>query len=797
MNNNNLVLMVKAAPSGPDKRTTSQNWVNVPHLNSSITVNSTSNLSITVSGEVGGKRVFLRALVDGRTAIPSDVLFTAKSFRGIRSFTFIKENLEIGSHSVQIQWLENDDNGIASIGDRTLSLCASPESTDYGGLSIKSAPSGPNVETNSNNWVDVPDLSKNIVTTTTCDLSITVAGEAGGKRMFLRALVDGQPASPSDVLFATESFTGTRSFTFIKENLVAGNHAVQIQWHEDSNDTASFGDRTLTLFASPNRTETGGLTVRAAASGQNVTTNSRNWVDVPGLSNRITATVPCSLSITVSGEAGGGRMFLRALVDGQPTNPSDVLFTAESFKGIRSFTFTKNHLRAGEHSVQIQWHEDSNGTASFGDRTLTLNYSSCQPDLVKPFDRLQPTSGKRKVVVILWDPQRPDNPAPSRAAIENAFIGNSNSVKQFFSEASLGRFDFEIVDFLPPSGSGNLDWYPANRPAAHYWGPKDPNDQDGDGFTSGHTEKWAEAVWKASNDFNFSAYDHNNNGILDPNDLLVCMMIPQNRQEGYQRTPAGQQFPNWKPLKSEGVNSGVEIPTILEIYIGNPPSAGLMFHEFAHLLIDAIDMYHGWPPESEYVPFTIGPFSLMATGMPANLDPFHRLKYGWLRHRFASRSGRYSLRAAVTHGEALVLMDVNHSLGEYFILENRWDANNTCDGNLPDQGIAVWHIIEDKSIYNASPTPNGTDPTYWASTANQWSRRGVRMIRPVVNPPITYNNKALWDGSQPETGYDLLSNDPNPQHSELRWAGGSPSGFAVRNISPSGNTVEFDLDVPW
>ncbi|MFZ0613306.1 MAG: hypothetical protein WAM73_13800 [Desulfobacterales bacterium] len=422
-------------------------------------------------------------------------------------------------------------------------------------------------------------------------------------------------------------------------------------------------------------------------------------------------------------------------------------------------------------------------------------------DLLDDFLPLSSQRGqKKRVVVILWDPKRPSDPAPSRVAVESAFVGNSNSLKQFFNESSLGRFSFEVVGFLPPKGSGKPDWYPARKPATHYWGPADPNDQDGDGFTSGHTEKWAEAVWTASADFDFGAYDYNKNGTLDPNDLLVCMLIPQNGPAGFQRTPAGQQYPSFKPLQSMGVNSGVKIPTILEIYLGNPPHLGLMFHELAHLFLNAADMYHGWPPESEYVPFTAGPFSLMATGMPANLDPFHRLKYGWLRHRVALRSGKYALQAAVTLGEALVLMDTGHSKKEYFLIENRWNAKDTCDAKLPDKGLAVWHIIEDSAIYNASPTPTGTSASYWNSTTNQWSRRGVRLIRPVVTPPNTNNTQALWDGSDPATGYDVLSVDPNPQHSELRWVGptpaGIPSGFAICNISPSGPTMTFDLEVP-
>ncbi|MEM6795211.1 MAG: hypothetical protein AAF725_14625, partial [Acidobacteriota bacterium] len=39
-------------------------------------------------------------------------------------------------------------------------------------------------------------------------------GLSSGKRLFVRALVDGVPAEPSNVVFATDAFGGTRSFTF-------------------------------------------------------------------------------------------------------------------------------------------------------------------------------------------------------------------------------------------------------------------------------------------------------------------------------------------------------------------------------------------------------------------------------------------------------------------------------------------------------------------------------------------------------------------------------------------------------
>ena len=83
-------------------------------------------------------------------------------------------------------------------------------------LVVQAAQSGPDKTTDIADWTDVPDLGGSITTAAGSDLAITVDGEASttaGKRMFLRALVDGQPTSPSDVDFADGGYTGTHSFT--------------------------------------------------------------------------------------------------------------------------------------------------------------------------------------------------------------------------------------------------------------------------------------------------------------------------------------------------------------------------------------------------------------------------------------------------------------------------------------------------------------------------------------------------------------------------------------------------------
>ena len=92
-------------------------------------------------------------------------------------------------------------------------------------LVVTAAPSGPDVETTSTEFVDIPGLTATIATAADGNLAITVTGEvetSSDRRMFVRALVDDAPVTPDDVVFAVGEFTGARSFTFVKKDPRAG-----------------------------------------------------------------------------------------------------------------------------------------------------------------------------------------------------------------------------------------------------------------------------------------------------------------------------------------------------------------------------------------------------------------------------------------------------------------------------------------------------------------------------------------------------------------------------------------------
>lgn len=414
-----------------------------------------------------------------------------------------------------------------------------------------------------------------------------------------------------------------------------------------------------------------------------------------------------------------------------------------------------------------------------------------------PMKRLK---GRGRIVSFLWDPHRPSDPAPSVATVEATIFGASSSVRDYFLQVSGNAFTIE--------NAGMLGWFDASRPPGYWWGPQDTNDADHDGWVDPHKQKWAEAIRAADPQFDFKAFDGDPvDGVLRPDELGVLIVIPQNSPFGSNRGALGREFPNPMPL----VVDGVTIPVIAEAYLGSPPNIGVVAHELGHLVASLPDLYFALPNDERWKgipfdnPFAAGDYCLMdATYNNAHFCPFLKLKLGWLRPTLILRSGSYALHAIEQEREAWVLLHPDRGTREYFIIENRFPVADY-DMNLPDRGLGIWHVIEDPQLYATHIPPVPPNPPaasrqdLWAEKwgligNNDWGRRGIRMIRPVWD--TLRRTQSLWDGSDPATGYDLLPDAP-PPHASLRWADGTPSGFAVRNISPAGATMTAEITVPW
>lgn len=178
-----------------------------------------------------------------------------------------------------------------------------------------------------------------------------------------------------------------------------------------------------------------------------------------------------------------------------------------------------------------------------------------------------------------------------------------------------------------------------------------------------------------------------------------------------------------------------------------------------------------------------GPFSLMSDEADgSHLDPWLKMKLGWLRPTVVDGDGWYLLGPAGRQPQALLLHDPRRGDDEYFLVENRWPVGSHEDRSV-DAGIAVWHVDEG---YARGYVQQGRD-------AGAWGRNTLTLLHSGGASPSDVPERTLWDGSEAATGYDLT---PVSHPARLRWRDGSSAGTALKFIPRSGALAAVYVDVP-
>lgn len=413
------------------------------------------------------------------------------------------------------------------------------------------------------------------------------------------------------------------------------------------------------------------------------------------------------------------------------------------------------------------------------------------------------------VVVVAWEPTGKREPSLNAPQLQQFVFGPGRSVAGWFAENSQGRVLLVPHPAVPVVGpiQSIHDWTlywrvqsfdPKNldKNDPHRWvdshGRWEPKGtvlyRDDQGFVGGHIHAYAEMVRAAAEEplVDLAAFDINGNHRLEPSECLFLLVKAQADPDGFEREVWASQVP-----EVELEVDGVIVKPIAELY-GAPPheddELAIASEELLHLLADLSDQYpdrqDGFPQgknRREDDPGRPGQLSLTdAVRRPVHVDPYHKLKWGWLNPQLAHTSGRYTLRAAATTGEALILYSPDVGTDEFFIVENRWRGTSydqSRDG-LWGEGLAIWHCIQDPDL------------------AADWGRRAVHLRR--ADPRLDaqgnlQNGLALFDGASPGRDYDL---DDDSAPNDLRFRNGVRSGLKIRNISAAGPEMSFDLVVP-
>ena len=783
-------------------------FVNIPKMSATfVAPEDETNLAIVFSAEAQtsdpSKRVFVRALVDGQVTAPKDVVFTEGAFSGARSFTFTAV-VGQGVHTVEMQWLV-DAGASASMRAASLLLRHGRATGSDGTLTLLTPESGASDRTTDNFWKPVPGMSLPFwVPAAGARTIVGFSAEThvtAGKRLFVRAKVDGVVASPTDVVFAQRASRQSHLMNFAAPvTLAAGWHTATIEWLVDVGGVGTLGDRTLSVSSFVQHSQLRHDLV-VAPSGAAVSTSSSTWSTVPGLSALVPVPTNGEFAVTFSGEVSAttaASLEMRLLVAGVASNETAVMATAGLPFETQSFTFDRKRVAltggGGLTGVELQWRA-VNGTVFAGDRAMEIVAErGLVPDLAEAPEigrgasgypagmPVEAAIGTRPVLTIIHRIPRvaPDNVIPTVAQVTTALYG-AGGTAEYYDTVSGGRFGL--------TNAGVLE-YDSLKSADHYWNHGNFNcgQAQQDGFTGGHAERWAESVMLADADVDFSAYDRDDDGVVSPNELAILIVVPQSSPAGFTRPLDA--LCSGLPVTVDGV----AIPEISEWFTSSPTSnEEIATHELAHLLLNLGDMYvNNLNFDTE-----AGRLSLMGDnfGTTSHIDAANKLALGWLLPLYAPIDDDYTLDDVRSSSTVAVLpRETGGSGQEFFVLENRSPVlgDGLFDTGTGINGLLVWHVVE-------APAQNATPPA--CMTAIEWAplssnaRRGVRALRPGVD--FASGGPSSWDAGD----YDLLDTGlacpaAVPVRNALLWADGGASGYDLLGLSAPGVTMSFTIDRP-
>lgn len=287
--------------------------------------------------------------------------------------------------------------------------------------------------------------------------------------------------------------------------------------------------------------------------------------------------------------------------------------------------------------------------------------------------------------------------ANERGFSEDGFRG---SVKDYFSDQSLGRFelDFDVVGICPLSH--NTAYYGRNV--------------QGNDVRPG--EMVAEAcLWAAQQGVDFSQYDWDGDGEVDQ---VFVLYAGQGEAAGGASTTI---WPHMYSLSESDYGktlslNGVTVDTYAcssELNISSElDGIGTFCHEFSHCMgfPDLYDTsYSGW--------FGMGDFDLMNSGSyngdskcPAGYSAYEKAVCGWLDLKdmtdIEDEVNVSGLKPMSEGGDAYIIHNKAHE-DEYYIVENRQKTH--WDSYLPDAGVMITHVDYDENVWNWNvPNTAGT-----------------------------------------------------------------------------------------
>ena len=335
-----------------------------------------------------------------------------------------------------------------------------------------------------------------------------------------------------------------------------------------------------------------------------------------------------------------------------------------------------------------------------------------------------------------------------------AAFGRDESLSTYYEDMSGGAFTFEpaaeTCAYDGASVTNTADQ--ANDGVVHVtlhrpfdaWGTINKDEDVAQGFAHAVFE----AFEAAGAYVDYSVYDANGDWIIDPDELVVAMLVPGYDSSSLSdpaRTDIPLLWPHSGTISSEGpIASGKKIMH-LRSYIALPEYSwnesqgsdaisqeplGTLYHELGHYL-GLPDLYalNSDAADQPWGAYKVGPLSLMDSGgwlqsldeqglwhfEPSSLDAWSRYVLGWSMPYVVSESNDYVVSSQWSERGYESLLIPTSDPDQYFLIENRQPEGHDAgyaaafEAGGSRGGLLIWHI--DKSIYRAFGDQNTINDT--------------------------------------------------------------------------------------
>ncbi|MEI6766134.1 MAG: M6 family metalloprotease domain-containing protein [Bacteroidota bacterium] len=354
----------------------------------------------------------------------------------------------------------------------------------------------------------------------------------------------------------------------------------------------------------------------------------------------------------------------------------------------------------------------------------------------------------------------------------NFFVGpaGSNSMKNYFEEASYGALHINTKFYPHPSGSTVIS-YQDTYPRSHYE-PYDAITNPGGYTDQGLTEH--ELLINAINAVSGQIpaglnLDYNNDGYIDN----ICFIV-----DGNTTAWSTLLWPHRWTLYSQNIYINGKRVYDYNLQVQNHllvSGNGVLCHEMFHTL-GAPDLYHY--NQDGLMP--VGIWDLMQSNQepPQHMGAYMKFRYGgWISSiPVISAAGTYTLNPLTTPTGNCYRINSPNSTTEYFVVEYR-KKSGVFESSLPGSGIVVYRINSNFDGYGNAGYDGG-------ATLDE-----VYVYRPGGDIILT---------GQPDNAYmsanvnrKKINNNTDPSSF---LSDGSPGGLDISAISTAGGTISFNLN---